>query len=518
MVVVPAMLAAALAMLGAVARHGAVATPGAVATHGAVVMPGAVVTPGAVATPTAQPAPAPAPSPLPPLPASRLALPLDRAALAARVRAEMLHAWRGYERYARGHDELRPVSRTARDWYAEPLLMTPVDALDTLLLMGLDDEAARARALIVARLRFDRDIEVKNFEITIRMLGGLLSSWQLTGDPRLLRLAEDLGNRLLPAFASPTGMPYTFVNLRTGKPSGPRSNPAEVGTLLLEMGTLARATGRQVFYDRAKRAVVELYARRSRLGLVGEGIDVETGRWTSRASHIGGGIDSYYEYLLKSAVLFGDADCARMWRQSLGALDRHLADEAPTGFWYGQVDMLTGRRTASEFGALQAFFPAVLALDGKLDRARRLEESCYRMWNLHGIEPDALDYRTLKVLDAGYPLRPEIVESAYYLRRLTHDPRYLEMGRTIFAALLADCRTGAGYTVLKSVVTKEQGDLMPSYFLAETLKYLYLLFAPDEALDLDRVVFNTEGHPLRRDFKPVRLKAPAASAPAHPWS
>src|SRR5260370_30637790 len=79
-------------------------------------------------------------------------LPLDRTALAARVRAEMLHAWRGYERYAWGHDELRPVSRTTRDWYAEPLLMTPVDALDTLLLMGLGDEAAEARALIVARL------------------------------------------------------------------------------------------------------------------------------------------------------------------------------------------------------------------------------------------------------------------------------------------------------------------------------------------------------------------------------
>ncbi|HXO42708.1 MAG TPA: glycoside hydrolase family 47 protein, partial [Thermoanaerobaculia bacterium] len=209
---------------------------------------------------------------------------LDRAALAARVRAEMLHAWRGYERYAWGHDELRPVSRTTRDWYAEPLLMTPVDALDTLLLMGLDDEAAKARALIVERLgvgrgtarpatggaaAFDLDLSVKTFEITIRMLGGLLSGWQMTGDPRLLRLADDLGTRLLPAFASPTGMPYTFVNLRTGKTRGPRSNPAEIGTLLLEFGTLARATGKQVYYDKAKHAVVELYRRRSPLGLVG---------------------------------------------------------------------------------------------------------------------------------------------------------------------------------------------------------------------------------------------------------
>jgi mannosidase alpha-like ER degradation enhancer 2 len=101
---------------------------------------------------------------------------------------------------------------------------------------------------------------------------------------------------------------------------------------------------------------------------------------------------------------------------------------------------------------------------------------------------------------AGYPLRPEIVESAYTLYRKTKDPAYLEMGRTFFDALVAHGRTDAGYTVLKNVITKEKGDLMPSYFLAETLKYLYLLFAPDSTLDFDRVVFNTEAHPLRRTW------------------
>jgi mannosidase alpha-like ER degradation enhancer 2 len=461
----------------------------------------------AAVCPAAQAAPVPtAPPGAPPLP-------VERAALAARVRGEVLHAWRGYERYAWGHDELRPVSRTVRDWYAQPLLMTPVDALDTLLLTGLRDEAAKAQALIVERLSFDKDVSVKTFEITIRMLGGLLSSWQMTGDARLLRLAEDLGTRLLPAFDSPTGMPYVFVNLKTGKTRGERSNPAEIGTLLLELGTLARATGRPVFYDKPKRALLELYKRRSKIGLVGEEIDVRTGEWTSRASHVGGGIDSYYEYLLKCSLLFGDADCARMWRESIGALNRYLADEAPTGLWYGQVDMLTGRRTATEFGALHAFLPAVLALGGDRERARRLEASCYRMWTLHGIEPEVIDYRAMRVVEAGYPLRPEIVESAYYLRRLTGDPRYLEMGRTFLAGLLAHCRTGAGYTVLKSAVTKEKGDLMPSYFLAETLKYLYLIFAPDGALDFDHVVFNTEGHPLRRDARPAAARQPSHLSP-----
>jgi mannosidase alpha-like ER degradation enhancer 2 len=422
----------------------------------------------------------------------------DRAAMAPRVKAEILHSWRAYERHAWGHDELRPVTKSPHDWHGETLLMTPVDSLDTLLLAGLDEEAAKARALILERLSIDRDVTVKNFEITIRLLGGLLSGYQMTGDDRLLRLAEDLGNRLLPVFDSPTGMPYMYVNLKTGKKSGAVSNPAEIGTLVLEFGTLARLTKRPVFFEKAKRALVELDRRRSKIDLPGEEIDVETGQWKSRASHVGGGIDSYYEYLLKCSVLFGDADCRTMWRRSVRALNRYVADEARSGLWYGPVDMDSGRRTASEFGALHAFLPGVLALGEDLSRARRLQDSCLRMWKLQGIEPEVLDYRAMKVVHPGYALRPEIVESAYVLYRKTKDSKYLEMGRQFFESLVAHCRTDSGYTVLKSVVTKEKGDLMPSYFLAETLKYLYLLFAPEETLDFDRVVFNTEAHPLRR--------------------
>jgi mannosidase alpha-like ER degradation enhancer 2 len=416
------------------------------------------------------------------------------AQLAERVRAEFLFSWRAYERYAWGHDELRPISKTPRDWYGQSLLITPVDALDSLILMGFDDEAAKARKLIDAQLSFDKDISVKNFEITIRVLGGLLSGYQLTGDQRLLELADDLGARLLPAFDSPTGMPYVNVNLKTGKTSGTKSNPAEIGTLLLEFGTLSKLTHKPVYYDKAKNAVVQLYKRRSKIGLVGDEIDVETGQWTSRASHVGGAIDSYYEYLLKCARLFGDRDCESMWRTSIRAVNRYLADPP----WYGEADMETGKRTAPEFGALHAFFPGVLALGGDIRRARALEAAAFRMWQLHGIEPEVLNYKTMTVTYPAYPLRPEIIESAYILRRLTHDPQYVTMGRTFLDSLAAHCRTDAGYTTLKSVVTMEKGDLMPSYFLAETLKYLYLIFAPDEVLDFQKVTFTTEAHPLRK--------------------
>ena len=122
------------------------------------------------------------------------------------------------------------------------------------------------------------------------------------------------------------------------------------------------------------------------------------------------------------------------------------------------------------------------------------------MWTLHSIEPELLDYRTMKVQNPAYALRPEIVESAYVLRHVSGDSASLLMGRRFFRDLVAYCRTDDGYTTLKNVVSKEKGDLQHSFFLAETLKYLWLLFAPDGAFDSPRVVFNTEAHPLRRTW------------------
>ncbi|MBA3962681.1 MAG: glycoside hydrolase family 47 protein [Chthoniobacterales bacterium] len=424
----------------------------------------------------------------------------DRAQQANRVKAEFLHAWQGYERYAWSHDALRPLSKTPHDWYGKSLMMSPVDALDTLILMKFDAEADKTRELIATRLSFDRDIYVKNFEITIRLLGGLLSSYQLTGDNRLLALAEDLGNRLLPAFNSPTGMPYVMVNLRTGAVRNPKSNPAETGTLLLEFGTLSKLTGKPVFYEKAKRALVETYKRRSPIGLVGSAINVETGKWTDPDSHISGGIDSYYEYLWKCWLLFGDKDCLAMWRVSIPAVNRYLADETANGLWYGQANMNTGARTGTTYGALDAFFPGLLALSGDVKRARDLQESSFKMWNLYGIEPEVIDYKTMKVVARTYHLRPEIVESTYYLLHFTHDPQYQQMGDTIFNDFVRYCRTDAGYAALSDMVTKEKRDEMESFALAESFKYFYLLFAPPGTLDLNKVVFNTEAHPLRRTW------------------
>jgi mannosidase alpha-like ER degradation enhancer 2 len=97
-------------------------------------------------------------------------------------------------------------------------------------------------------------------------------------------------------------------------------------------------------------------------------------------------------------------------------------------------------------------------------------------------------------------LRPENIESAYYLYRLTGDKKYHEMGRVMFQSIIEHTRTETGFAALESVVTMEKHDAMESFFLAETLKYAYLLFAPDDVLDFSSVIFNTEAHPIWRTW------------------
>jgi mannosidase alpha-like ER degradation enhancer 2 len=210
-----------------------------------------------------------------------------------------------------------------------------------------------------------------------------------------------------------------------------------------------------------------------------------------------------------------------MWADSLAAINQYVADEIRPStstilgppikeLWYGHADMNTGKRTATTYGALDAFFPAVLALSGDLERAQRLQNSSFNMWNKHDIEPEEINYQTMEATSPGYALRPEIVESTYYLyhyQRVTPiiinrsiANHYLRMGEIMFADFVKYCRTDEGYAALKSVVTKEQTDSMQSFLFAETFKYFYLLFAPPKTLDFDKVIFNTEAHPIRRTW------------------
>ena len=423
---------------------------------------------------------------------------IDKAEMANRVKTEFLHAWNGYKKYAWGYDALQPLSKKPHNWYKKSLLMTPVDAFDSMILMDLTEEAKETKELIFKNLDFDVDMDVQNFEVSIRILGGLLSAYELDGDRRFLSLAEDLAKRLMKAFNSPSGMPFRYVNLKTGATSGEISNPAEIGTYLIEYGTLSKHTGNPEYYNTAMKAMAALYELRSPINLTAEGINVETNKVTNPVSHISGCIDSYLEYMLKGSILFNDKQLTAMWKPTIEAVNKYLADQSNDTLWYGQSDMYTGKRTSTKYGALDAFFAGTLAMDNDLKRAEALQNSNYLMWKQNGVEPESINYKTMKVENGSYILRPENFESVYYLYQYTNDQRYLEMGKKMFENLVKSCRTHEAYTAIQDVRTMEKKDYMESFFFAETLKYAFLLFDDSGKLEFHKVIFNTEAHPYKR--------------------
>lgn len=407
------------------------------------------------------------------------------------------HAWKGYIDFAKGFDDLQPLTKKGKNWYKTSLLMTPVDAYDTFVLLGMKKEAEEAKALILADLNFNTDNEVQVFEITIRLLGGLLTAYELDGDQKFLTLAKDLGNRLLPAFNTPTGMPYRYVHLQTGKLRDSANNPAEIGTLMLEFGKLSKLTGEKKYYDIAKKGMMEVYKRRSEIGLVGLQINVLTGEWITNESAIGAYIDSYYEYLFKSWKLFGDKDFKKAWKTHHKAIGKYLVSKQDSGWFMRQVDMNTGKETGTMYGALDAFYAALCAYSGDLKTAKENQKANYYMWRKFNIEPEEFNFKTGKIISAYYILRPENIESCFYLYRFTKDDQYLWMGKRMVDDIITHCKNDVGYASLKNVQTFEKANSMQSFFFAETLKYSYLLFAPESTLDFKKVVLNTEAHPLK---------------------
>lgn len=411
------------------------------------------------------------------------------------------HAWQGYRQFAWGFDDLQPLTKKGKNWYKHSLLMTPVDAFDTFILLGMKEEANEAKQLILSQLNFNSDNEVQVFEITIRLLGGLQSAYELDGDKKFLTLAKDLGERLLPAFKTPTGMPYRYIHLQTGALRDSINNPAEIGTLMMEFGKLSKLTGDQKYYDIAKKAMMEVYKRRSKIGLVGLQIDVTKGTWTNTESAIGAYIDSYYEYLYKSWKLFGDKDFKNAWEVHQKAINKYLISKQDSGWFLTHVDMNTGKEVSSTYGALDAFYAGLSAYSGDLATAKQVQKANYFMWRNYNIEPEEFNFKTGKILSAYYVLRPENLESCFYLYRSTKDDSYLWMGKRMVDDVIEHCRNDIGYASLKNVQTYEKTNSMQSFFFAETIKYAYLIFAPESSLDLSKIVFNTEAHPFRISSK-----------------
>lgn len=420
--------------------------------------------------------------------------------LAEEVKKEMQRSWNAYKKYAWGHDVLKPLSKSYSDWYEKPLYISPIDAYSTLHLMGFKEDAWEIEAYVIDSLDFNQDIYAKTFEVNIRILGGLLAMYDISGKQQILEKAQDFADRMLPAFNTQTGIPKYWVNLKTGKTKGDTVNVAEAGTYLLEMGVLSYFTNDPKYYQAAKKATKAVYERRSDIGLIGDVIDVSSGEWVSETSHLCAGVDSYYEYLLKAWLLFGDPELGAMWDQSLEVINQYIADEHGGRLWYGRVNMHSGDQVSSVVTLYDAFFPAVLALSGEMQNAKKLQESWDWLWSKYGLEPMVYDYKTGEATYPAYSLNPEIMESAYYIFFLSGDSSFYSMNEKYWSDLKKYCRTDVAFSSIKDVRTMEKKDYMPTFFFAETLKYLFLTFAGQETgFDLKDYIFTTEAHQFKKN-------------------
>uniref|UniRef100_UPI00398EA8A1 ER degradation-enhancing alpha-mannosidase-like protein 2 n=1 Tax=Pristiophorus japonicus TaxID=55135 RepID=UPI00398EA8A1 len=419
-----------------------------------------------------------------------------------RVKEMFYHAYNNYLENAFPYDELRPLTCDGQDTWGS-FSLTLIDALDTLLVLGNVTEFQRVVHVLQDGMDFDIDVNASVFETNIRVVGGLLSAhllskqggikvdpgWPCSGP--LLRLAEEAARRLLPAFQTPTGMPYGTVNLMNGvNPSEtPVTCTAGIGTFILEFATLSRLTGDPVFEGVARKALDALWSSRSDIGLVGNHIDVVTSKWVAQDAGIGAGVDSYFEYLVKGAILLQDEGLMSSF------LDYEKVIKNYTKFddWYVWVQMYKGTVSMPVFQSLEAFWPGLQSLIGDINNAMKTFHNYYQVWKQYGGLPEFYSIPQGTTVDKreGYPLRPELIESAMYLYRATGDPTLLELGRDVIEAIEEISRVDCGFATVRDLRDHKLDNRMESFFLAETVKYLYLLFDPGNFLHNDGSTFHT---------------------------
>ncbi|KMZ62320.1 mannosyl-oligosaccharide 1,2-alpha-mannosidase, family GH47 [Zostera marina] len=435
-----------------------------------------------------------------------------------KVKEAMLHAWNSYVKYAWGQDELQPQSKNGVNSFGG-LGATLVDSLDTLYIMGLDEQFQKARDWVATSMDFNKNYVASVFETTIRVVGGLLSAYDLSGDKIFLEKAQDIGNRLLPAWNTPTGIPYNQINLANGNAhnfgwTGGDSVLADSGTEQLEFIALSQRTGDPKYQQKVENVITQLRKTFPSDGLLSIYINPNSGQSTRSQITFGAMGDSFYEYLLKVWVQGNKTESVKlyreMWETSMNGLLSLVKKTTPSSFTY--ICEKNGEYLSDKMDELACFAPGMLALGSTgygPDKAKKIlslaEELAWTCYNFYQITPTKLageNYffnsgQDMSVGTSWNILRPETIESLMYLYRMTGNKTYQEWGWNIFQAFEKNSRIESGYVGLKDVRSGEKDNMMQSFFLAETFKYLYLLFSPPSLISLDEWVFNTEAHPLR---------------------
>ncbi|KAF9429120.1 mannosyl-oligosaccharide alpha-1,2-mannosidase [Entomortierella beljakovae] len=470
-----------------------------------------------------------------------------------KVKGAFKYSWDAYRRDAWGKDEYHPISKHGTNMFPSGQGFTIVDSLDTILMMGFKKEFEEAKAWVRDSLNFDQDGEVNLFETTIRVLGGLLSAYDQSGhDKVFLKKAVDLADRLLSAFDTPSGIPFASVNLgrKKGVPGheGGISTTSEVSTLQLEFKYLSYITGDPKYWRAAENVILKMKELDSLDGLVPIFINPYSGQFHGQEIRLGSRGDSYYEYLIKQYLQTSKKEpiYKEMYDHAIGGVKKHLIGRTIPNhhLFIGEIFKSTPQSLSPKMDHLVCFLGGTMALSStqgksldnktflrssfsKLEEedfkiGEELTESCYEMYNQTetGLAPEIVYWvKDLQQIegkseiehtpgsdfiinnrDGHNWLRPETVESLFYMWRFTGDVKYREWGWKIFEAIEKYSKVeSGGYSSIHDIRRKNDiqfSDKMETFFLAETLKYLYLLFSPNDLFPLDKYVFNTEAHPL----------------------
>ncbi|XP_063911452.1 ER degradation-enhancing alpha-mannosidase-like protein 3 [Zophobas morio] len=419
--------------------------------------------------------------------------------------------------YSYPDDELKPLSCEGRsrgrdssrgelDSCMGNFSLTLIDGLDTLAVMGHYDKFKEGVNLVLKNTRYDTNLIVSVFEVTIRVLGGLLSSHVISLKLKemgifndynggLLAHALDLGERLLVAFNTPTGLPYPKVNLKTKTvvTHSPVTCLACAGSLFLEFATLSHLSRRSEFYDAVSKTMNTLFSYKTSYSLVPSAFHVVTGAVVSYKSGIGAESDSYYETLFKSWAVFQEKKFYEQFKELYAALVNKTSMNGQFFFVNAQSPHPHPGDILDHLGC---FWPGLQALAGDLEGAIISYQRYYDVFLKNNFYIPELFKSDGTARDSNYYLRPEFIESTYYLYKATKNVFYIEVGKQILKSI-ERCKTTCGFATLSDIESITKEDRMDSYFLAETLKYLYLLFATYEnslPYNVDDYIFNTEAH------------------------
>ena len=414
----------------------------------------------------------------------------------------MRRAWSAYAKHAKGFDTLQPLTASGMNDFGY-MGTTAVDSLDTLWLLGLKEQFAEASS-IVKGSTYKKTVNV--FETTIRILGGLLSAHLLTNEDWLLARAKELGEKLLYAFRKES-VPYSDLNLETLEASNPSwGRSLSEAALTLEFKHLSHVLNESQF-ARAVDANDELFRKeveKRGFSLLQPTFKIypESLNWQGDL-RLGGRVDSYYEYLLKEYVRSGDI----RYRDSFvnAAYDMRKLYRNRSEF------IFVGEETSLQMDHLVCFWPGTLALaiqedvlpsDPFLKEAHLILKACLKMHvPPHNIAPEISSLSEtdmyIKHQDAHNLLRPETLESLYMMWSLTKDEWYCEWSWNIFKDMEKAARVEHGYASIDDItlINLKHRNNMPSYFLAETIKYAWLC---SKHIEMSSYILNTEAHFLSR--------------------